>query len=72
LFVDDPAGARHEAGDYLQADVDWSRVRSLSSLLDEGPPAGPAVFKSVGCAAWDLAAARCALHADDASERNPA
>lgn len=72
LFVDDPEGARHEAGDYLQADVDWSRVRSLSSLLDEGPPAGPAVFKSVGCAAWDLAAARCALHADDASERNPA
>ncbi|MHA3904850.1 delta(1)-pyrroline-2-carboxylate reductase family protein [Castellaniella sp. WN] len=71
LFVDDPEGARHEAGDYLQADVDWSRVRSLAGLLADGPPEGAAVFKSVGCAAWDLAAARCALHSDQISQRNP-
>ncbi len=71
LFADDPEGARHEAGDYLQADVDWSRVRSLAGLLADGPPEGAAVFKSVGCAAWDLAAARCALHFDHSSERNP-
>jgi len=64
LFVDDPEGARHEAGDYLQAGVDWSRVRSLADLLAAGPPEAAAVFKSVGCAAWDLAAARCALYFD--------
>jgi 1-piperideine-2-carboxylate/1-pyrroline-2-carboxylate reductase [NAD(P)H] len=67
LFVDDPAGALHEAGDYLQAGVDWARVRSLADLLASEPPAGAAVFKSVGCAAWDLAAARCALQADQSS-----
>lgn len=71
LFVDDLEGARHEAGDYLQAGVDWSRVRSLASLLADGPPGGAAVFKSVGCAAWDLAAARCALYFDHSSARNP-
>lgn len=71
LFVDDPEGARHEAGDYLQAGVDWARVRSLAGLLADGPPEGAAVFKSVGCAAWDLAAARCALRFDHSSERNP-
>ncbi|MGX5659733.1 delta(1)-pyrroline-2-carboxylate reductase family protein [Castellaniella ginsengisoli] len=71
LFVDDLEGARHEAGDYLQAGVDWSRVRSLASLLADGPPGGAAVFKSVGCAAWDLAAARCALSFDHSSQRNP-
>jgi 1-piperideine-2-carboxylate/1-pyrroline-2-carboxylate reductase [NAD(P)H] len=70
LFVDDPEGARHEAGDYLQAGVDWSSVRSLACLLAAGPPEGAAVFKSVGCAAWDLAAARCALRFDHSSERN--
>ncbi|KAB0616307.1 delta(1)-pyrroline-2-carboxylate reductase family protein [Castellaniella defragrans] len=70
LFVDDPEGARHEAGDYLQAGVDWLRVRSLAGLLAAGPPEGAAVFKSVGCAAWDLAAARCALRFAHSSERN--
>ncbi|PWC39620.1 bifunctional Delta(1)-pyrroline-2-carboxylate/Delta(1)-piperideine-2-carboxylate reductase [Azospirillum sp. TSO35-2] len=62
LFVDDPAGAHHEAGDLIQAGVDWSVVRSLVEALDGGATAGrPRLFKSVGCAAWDLAAARCAL-----------
>lgn len=62
LYVDDLAGARHEAGDFLQAGVDWSRVKPLASALQEKPSAHEArVFKTVGCAAWDLAAARCAL-----------
>lgn len=62
LYADDPPGARHEAGDLLRAGVDWSRVVSLGALL-RMPADGtrPAVFKSVGTAAWDLAAARVAL-----------
>lgn len=62
LYADDPVGAQHEAGDLLRAGVDWSRVKSLGSLISEGRGvAGPVVFKSVGTAAWDLAAARVAL-----------
>lgn len=64
LYADDPLGARHEAGDLLRAGVDWSRVTSLGTLLRDGPDRSrPAVFKSVGTAAWDLAAARTALRA---------
>jgi len=64
LYADDPAGARHEAGDLLRAGIDWARVRSLGSLLANEPERGrPAVFKSVGTAAWDLAASRVALQA---------
>ncbi|HYP30753.1 MAG TPA: bifunctional Delta(1)-pyrroline-2-carboxylate/Delta(1)-piperideine-2-carboxylate reductase [Burkholderiaceae bacterium] len=62
LYADDPAGARHEAGDLMRAGVDWSTVRSLGALLAGARRDGrPAVFKSVGSAAWDLAAARVAL-----------
>lgn len=61
LYVDDVEGARHEAGDYLQAGIDWATVRPLTDLLADRSPSGPVVFKTVGCAAWDLAAARCAL-----------
>jgi 1-piperideine-2-carboxylate/1-pyrroline-2-carboxylate reductase [NAD(P)H] len=62
LYADDPAGARHEAGDLLRAGVDWARVASLGTLLREPVDHGrPAVFKSVGTAAWDLAAGRVAL-----------
>ncbi|RYF27700.1 MAG: delta(1)-pyrroline-2-carboxylate reductase family protein [Comamonadaceae bacterium] len=64
LYADDPAGARHEAGDLLQAGIDWAGVQSLATLLDTPPdPARPVVFKSVGTAAWDLAAGRTALAA---------
>ncbi len=64
VYADDPAGARHEAGDLLRAGVDWQRVRSLGALLTSAPDRSrPAVFKSVGTAAWDLAAARVALKA---------
>ncbi|TDP63892.1 delta(1)-pyrroline-2-carboxylate reductase family protein [Roseateles toxinivorans] len=66
LFVDDPDGARAEAGDLLQAGVDWGQVRGLEHLVQDpaaAPQRGARVFKSVGCARWDLAAARvAALH----------
>jgi len=62
IYADDPPGARHEAGDLLRAGIDWPRVGSLGTLLRApADPARPAVFKSVGTAAWDLAAARVAL-----------
>lgn len=62
LYADDPAGARHEAGDLLRAGVDWSRVASLARAVREGADLSrPIVFKSVGCAAWDLAASRVAI-----------
>ncbi len=62
LYVDDPNGARHEAGDLIQAGVDWSQVQPLASALrGDIDFSRPILFKSVGSAAWDLAAARCAL-----------
>ncbi len=61
LYVDTLEGARLEAGDYLQAGVDWNTVTPLESVLDAPKPSsGPIIFKSVGYALWDLAAARCA------------
>ena len=65
VYVDDPRGAPHEAGDLIQAGVDWGRVGSLADALRRPAEraAGPVLFKSVGCAAWDLAAARVALQA---------
>jgi 1-piperideine-2-carboxylate/1-pyrroline-2-carboxylate reductase [NAD(P)H] len=63
VIVDDPAGARHEAGDLIQAGVDWSGVVSLGDVLTgQAKVTGPVFFKSVGCAAWDLAACRVARH----------
>ena len=32
VFVDDPAGARHEAGDLIQAGIDWNKVRPLAEF----------------------------------------
>lgn len=64
IYADEPAGAQHEAGDLLRAGVDWTKVRSLAHALKNGIDASrPAVFKSVGTAAWDLAASRVALAA---------
>jgi 1-piperideine-2-carboxylate/1-pyrroline-2-carboxylate reductase [NAD(P)H] len=61
IYVDDIHGVRHEAGDLIQAGVDWARVRPLVSVLDSKPDLSrPIVFKTVGSAAWDLAAARVA------------
>lgn len=60
IYVDDLAGAKHEAGDLLRAKIDWSRVKSLSVSSDKTKLQNPIVVKSVGSAAWDLAAARVA------------
>lgn len=62
VFVDDPAGAAHEAGDLIQAGIGWETVKALAEILPQAQPATrPRVFKTVGCAAWDLAAARVAV-----------
>lgn len=64
IYVDTLPGAQHEAGDLIQAGVDWSGVTALESILDdarEREKSGPVLFKSVGHALWDLAAARVAL-----------
>ncbi|MCL4746916.1 MAG: delta(1)-pyrroline-2-carboxylate reductase family protein [Burkholderiaceae bacterium] len=65
VYVDDIEGARHEAGDLIQAQIDWSAVTPLERVVSgaaaaPGPGDGPIVFKSVGQALWDLAAARLA------------
>jgi 1-piperideine-2-carboxylate/1-pyrroline-2-carboxylate reductase [NAD(P)H] len=61
LYVDDVAGARHEAGDFIQAGVDWSTVKGINDGVANRPALDkPIVFKTVGCAAWDLAAGRVA------------
>ncbi|UFH51148.1 hypothetical protein [Pseudomonas sp. KNUC1026] len=64
LVADEPAGARHEAGDLLRAGVDWGQVKSLAQALrGELDLAKPVAFKSVGTGAWDLAAGRVAWQA---------
>ncbi|MEZ0605551.1 bifunctional Delta(1)-pyrroline-2-carboxylate/Delta(1)-piperideine-2-carboxylate reductase [Paraburkholderia sp. IW21] len=66
LFVDDEAGAKHEAGDFIQAGVDWTKVGGIAAAVQNVTtllPEQPIVFKSVGCAAWDLAACRVAREA---------
>ncbi len=62
LFVDTIEGVRSDGGDFIQAGVDWARVTPLEDALD-GPPQGngPVIFKSVGHALWDLAAAKLAV-----------
>jgi 1-piperideine-2-carboxylate/1-pyrroline-2-carboxylate reductase [NAD(P)H] len=64
IYADEPVGAQHEAGDLLRAGVDWAQVGSLAHALKNGIDVSrPVVFKSVGTAAWDLAASRVALAA---------
>ncbi|GAN69175.1 delta(1)-pyrroline-2-carboxylate reductase family protein [Acetobacter orleanensis] len=59
LYVDDLAGAPGEAGELIQAGIDWNTVQPLAAALRTPPPNNqPIFFKSVGCAAWDLAACR--------------
>ncbi|OAG74330.1 ornithine cyclodeaminase [Gluconobacter japonicus] len=60
-IVDDPIGAPSEAGDIIQARKNWAEVKPLAAYLSGNEkPEGPVFFKSVGCAAWDLAACRLA------------
>lgn len=62
IYVDDLDSARHEAGDVIRAGVDWAQVQPLSQRLCASEvPARPVLFKTVGHAAWDLAAARVAV-----------
>ena len=64
LYADEPEGAKHEAGDFIQAKVDWSLVKSLANALKDSPDVTRlVVFKTVGTAAWDLATARVAVDA---------
>jgi 1-piperideine-2-carboxylate/1-pyrroline-2-carboxylate reductase [NAD(P)H] len=66
VFVDTIEGARDEAGDLIQAQsagaFDWQDATTLEEALrSSGRPEGTVVFKSVGHALWDLAAARTAF-----------
>ena len=70
VFVDTLEGAREEAGDLIQAQhanaFAWENATELEEALrSPESPAGTVVFKSVGHALWDLAAARTA-YADPA------
>lgn len=58
----DCAAARHEAGDLIAAGLDLATLPTLSDH-PERLDGGPVLFKSCGCALWDLAAARCAVPA---------
>lgn len=61
LYVDTLAGAQHEAGDLIQAGIDWAQVTPLRADLPRPAASGqPILFKSVGHALWDLAAAQLA------------
>lgn len=65
LIADSLEGVRAEAGDFIQAGIDWDRVRPLAEAIEEQRPAeGPVIFKSVGHAMFDLAAARLAFSQD--------
>jgi 1-piperideine-2-carboxylate/1-pyrroline-2-carboxylate reductase [NAD(P)H] len=50
----------------IQARVDWTKVAGIAAALAAAPGTPAAVdytarvFKTVGCAAWDLAAGRVA------------
>ncbi len=66
VVVDHLAGARHEAGELLQAGIDWNKVRDIAGVLIHGMErtAEAPLLKAVGHAAWDLTAARVATGAD--------
>jgi 1-piperideine-2-carboxylate/1-pyrroline-2-carboxylate reductase [NAD(P)H] len=65
VFVDTLEGAKEEAGDLIQAEragaFAWESATELEAALRSPErPEGTVVFKSVGHALWDLAAARTA------------
>jgi 1-piperideine-2-carboxylate/1-pyrroline-2-carboxylate reductase [NAD(P)H] len=64
VVVDNLPGTRAEAGDLLQANIDWEKVISLGAVDPRRIPNGtPILMKAVGCGAWDLAACRVARDA---------
>lgn len=61
IYVDDPDGARYEAGDLIQAGTDWDRVLPIADAFNRPVrEVRPILLKTVGSAAWDLAACRVA------------
>jgi ornithine cyclodeaminase len=71
VVVDTLEGARAEAGDLIQAGIDWTAARAIEDVLGEPRPAnGPVLFKSVGHALWDLGAARLAVAHLRANDRD--
>lgn len=67
IVVDDIQQARVEAGELIALDrqgrLDWARVHSLAEIVANPPPAEPnrlTIFKSLGTAIEDLAAASIA------------
>ncbi|MCX2684673.1 delta(1)-pyrroline-2-carboxylate reductase family protein [Pseudomonas sp. DCB_AW] len=72
LFIDEPNGGRREAGDYLQAEVDWSKICTLADAIEGHIDfQRPRMFKCVGGSAFDLAAVRCALRHYDRYPKSP-
>jgi ornithine cyclodeaminase len=59
IVVDTLEGCRAEAGDLLQANVDWTQVQPLARPAPR-QAAKPLLLKTVGSALWDLAAAQLA------------
>ncbi|WP_137926213.1 delta(1)-pyrroline-2-carboxylate reductase family protein [Cupriavidus sp. 2SB] len=61
LLADTLFGIEDEAGDLLQAGIDWNDVQPFQTAILQGEAlrtkaGSPLVFKSVGYALWDLAA----------------
>jgi 1-piperideine-2-carboxylate/1-pyrroline-2-carboxylate reductase [NAD(P)H] len=63
IVVDYLPGAKQEAGDLMRANINWLRVSEISQEIDRKPfqNTEATVFKTVGHACWDLAAARIAV-----------
>ncbi len=59
VFVDTLEGARTEAGDLIQAGIDWSTVQAFATAAPAVKDR-PVLIKTVGHALWDLAAAQLA------------
>lgn len=59
VFVDTLEGARAEAGDLIQAGIDWSTVQAFAKA-EPAKQDRPVLIKTVGHALWDLAAAQLA------------
>jgi len=71
LLADTLFGIEEEAGDLLQAGVDWARVQPFETAILQADAiraraGSPLVFKSVGYALWDLAA--CVLASRQAAQ----
>ena len=59
VFVDTLEGARTEAGDLIQAGIDWAAVQAFATA-SPATQDRPVLIKTVGHALWDLAAAQLA------------